>query len=487
MVKYSLETGENLFLEKSISKTKLPKEMRILKNFELFTLPEHAKIHMVGIGGISMSALAHMLMHLGYCVSGSDRTETEIVRKLAEAGVNISIGHSADAVDDPDLVCYTAAIHQDNPELVKARSLGIPVMERAELLGQLMQKYKFPVAIAGTHGKTTTTSMLSLVLLEANLDPSILVGGELSQIDGNYKIGKEDYLVFEACEYVESFLHFRPYYTIITNIEEDHLDYFTDINHIIASFRKFTRLNSPKGCIIVCSDDKNTETVVQNIKTKVLRYGIIGKNNDFYAENIRINESGKCEFAVFAYGKEVSRIELCVHGEHNVRNALGVFALAWELGIDAETIKRGLESFHGAKRRFETLGTVRDITVVDDYAHHPTEIKSSLKAAKSVAKGDVWCVFQPHTYSRTKAFAKEFAKALEMADHAIVTDVYPAREEYDGTIHSCDLVEIMDKGIYINDFGAIKRYILKEAKPGDMVITMGAGDISKLGHSLIEK
>ncbi len=458
-----------------------------MKNFQLSTLPQHSKIHMIGIGGISMSALAHMLMHLGYSISGSDRTETPIVQKLAAAGADITIGHNADAVCDHDLVCYTAAIHKDNPELVKARSLGIPVLERAELLGQMMNIYKFPIAVAGTHGKTTTTSMLSLVLLEANLDPSILVGGELSQINGNYKIGREEYLVFEACEYVESFLHFHPYYTIITNVEEDHLDYFTDINHIITAFKKFTRLNSSNGCIIVCSDDKNSEIVVQNIETKVLRYGLISKNNDFYAENIRVNELGRCEFTVFAYGKEVAKIELSVHGEHNVRNALGVFALAWELGIDAETIKRGLESFCGTKRRFETLGSVDGITVIDDYAHHPTEIESSLKAARAVAKGDVWCVFQPHTYSRTKAFTKEFAKALELADYPIVTDVYPAREKYDGTIHSCDLVELMDKGIYINDFGAIKRYILKNAKPGDMVITMGAGDIFKLGYSLIEK
>lgn len=458
-----------------------------MKNISLFELPENAYIHMVGIGGISMSALAFMLRHFGYTVSGSDRTETKITEHLADEGFKITIGHGADGISDPDLVCYTAAIPKDNPELVKARSLGIPVMERAELLGQLMKKFKFPVAVAGTHGKTTTTSMLSLVLIEAGLDPTILVGGELSQIGGNYKIGKEDYLVFEACEYVESFLHFNPFISVITNVEEDHLDYFTDINHIISAFEKFTRLNAPEGCIIVCSDDKNCETVVQNSDKKVVKYGIISKNNDFYGESIRITPEGRTEFDVYAYGEKVTSVALFMPGEHNVRNALGAFAAASILGIDPKTIKAGLESYMGTKRRFETLGTVQGITVVDDYAHHPTEIESCLKAARSAAKGDVWCVFQPHTYSRTKAFTADFARALSLADKTIVADVYPAREKYDGTIHSCDVVRLMENGVYMNDFGAIERYLLKNAKPGDMVITMGAGDIFKLGYSLVKE
>ncbi len=455
-----------------------------MKTVQLSNLPKNAYIHMVGIGGISMSALAHMLKYFGYHVSGSDRTETKITKQLANAGFKITIGHDTSAVSDPDLVCYTAAIAQDNPELVKARSLDIPIMERAELLGQLMKKYKFPVAVAGTHGKTTTTSMLSLVLLEAGLDPTILVGGELSQIGGNYKLGKEDYLVFEACEYVESFLHFNPFISIITNVEEDHLDYFTDINHIISAFEKFTRLNSPDGCIIVCSDDKNCLSVVQNSDKKVLKYGIISKNTDFYADNIHTDNHGRTVFDVYAYGKKTVQIALFIPGEHNVKNALGAFAAGWELGIDPDTIKRGLESYMGTKRRFENIGEVQGIKILDDYAHHPTEIESCLKAARTVAEGDVWCIFQPHTYSRTKAFTQAFAKALELADKSIVTDVYPAREEYDGTIHSCDVVQLMENGIYMNDFGAIERYILKNAKPGDVVITMGAGDIFKLGYKL---
>jgi UDP-N-acetylmuramate--alanine ligase len=350
-----------------------------------------------------------------------------------------------------------------------------------------MKLYKYPIAVAGTHGKTTTTSILSLILLEAGLDPTILVGGELPQIGGNYKIGTRDYLVFEACEYVESFLHFNPYMSIITNVEEDHMDYFSDLSHIITAFERFARLNSPLGCIIVCSDDKNTQTVVQNTKNRVVKYGIISRNNDFFADEIKINENGRTQMKVYAYGEYVTDIELSVHGDHNVRNALGAFAAAWELGIEAKAIKNGLESFGGTKRRFEHLGEVLGATVVDDYAHHPTEIFSTLKTAKTLAKGDVWCVFQPHTYSRTKAFLTQFADALSVADKVVIADVYPAREKYDGTIHSCDLAEKIQNVTYINDFGAIERYIKKNIRPGDMVITMGAGDIFKIGKSLVEE
>lgn len=455
-----------------------------MKENKLAGIPTNGYIHMIGIGGISMSALAHMLKFFGYRVSGSDRTETRIVQGLKAAGIEVCIGHNADAVCDPDLVCYTAAIPKDNPELVKARSLGIPVMERAELLGELMKLYKYPVAIAGTHGKTTTTSMLSLVLLEANLDPTILVGGELSQIGGNYKIGAKDYLVFEACEYVESFLHFNPYISVITNVEEDHLDYFSGISHIISAFERFARLNSPDGCIIVCSDDKNTMTVVQNIEKKVVKYGLISRNNDFFAENAHFNASGKTEVDVFEHGEFAIKLELSVHGDHNVLNALGAYAAARTLGIDAETAKRGLEAFGGTKRRFETLGEAHGFTVIDDYAHHPTEIKSTLETAKSIANGNVWCIFQPHTYSRTKAFLGEFAEALAIADRTIVADVYPAREKYDGTVHSCDLASLIPDSVYINDLSAIPKYVAQNAKPGDMVITMGAGDIFKVGYEL---
>lgn len=458
-----------------------------MKTIDFCHSVDSAHIHMVGIGGISMSALAHMLKFFGYEVSGSDRSETETTKKLAAAGINVKIGHNPDNITTQDLVCYTAAIPKDNPELVKARSLGIPLLERAELLGELMKRYKYPIAVAGTHGKTTTTAMLSLVLLEADLDPTVLVGGELSQIGGNYKIGSNDYLVFEACEYVESFLHFNPFISVITNVEEDHLDYFTDISHIISAFERFARLNSPLGCIIVCSDDKNTQTVVQNVKKRIVKYGIIGRNNDFFADNIYFTKTGKTHMSVFAFGEHVIDLELSVHGDHNVRNALGAFAAAWELGLGAEEIKRGLESFGGTKRRFEHLGKFNGVMVVDDYAHHPTEIRSTLETSKKLTNGKVWCIFQPHTYSRTKAFLPEFAKALDIADHVVLADIYSAREKYDGSIHSCDLAALLENSTYMNDFSAIENYVKKNARPGDLVITMGAGDIYKVGNALIEQ
>ena len=349
-----------------------------------------------------------------------------------------------------------------------------------------MKLYKCPIAVAGTHGKTTTTSMLSLVLLEASLNPTILVGGELEQIGGNFKIGSKDYLVLEACEYVESFLHFNPFMSIITNVEEDHLDYFTDISHIISAFESFARLNSPLGCIIVCSDDKNTQTVVQNIKNKIVKYGIFSRNNDFYAENIRLSTSGKTCLSVYAYGKHAIDLELSVHGNHNIQNALAAFAAAWELGISPEAIKRGLERFGGTKRRFEHLGSFKGVTIVDDYAHHPTEIRSTLETAKTLTNGRVWCIFQPHTYSRTKAFLNEFAEALSIADQAIIADIFAAREPHDSAIHSRDLAEKIENALYIDNFPAIEKYVRENARPGDLVITMGAGDIYKVGESLIK-
>ncbi len=460
--------------------------MKKLSETKLSALPENAYIHMVGIGGVSMSALAHILKFFNYRVSGSDRSESSLTKKLMQSGVDVFIGHAPENIANPDLVCYTAAIPENNPELVKARSLGIPTMERAELLGQIMKSYNFPIAIAGTHGKTTTTSMLSLILLSAETDPTILVGGELSQINGNYKIGGNEYLVFEACEYVESFLHFNPYISIITNVEEDHLDYFSDINHIISSFVKFARLNSPDGCIIVCSDDKNAMTVVQNIDKRVIKYGIIGTNNDFRADKIHINEKGQTEFDVYLHRKFFTKLKLNVHGMHNVYNALAALAAAWEIGIDAEHIQYGLESFGGTKRRFEVLGKIKGFTVIDDYAHHPTEIATTLSTAKEMSEGDVWCIFQPHTYTRTKAFLKDFVASLDIADKVIIADIYPAREKYDGSIHSCDLAISNKKFVYVNDFNAIKRYILDNAKENDTVITMGAGDIFKVGRFLVE-
>ncbi len=457
-----------------------------MKDFNIKDLAPGSHIHMIGIGGISMSAIAHILLSLGYRISGSDRTKTNLTDNLEKLGVSICEGQKAENITTPKLVCYTAAIAKDDPELLSAKGKGIPCLERAQLLGQLMTLYRYPLAIAGTHGKTTTTSMLSLILLSAKLDPTILVGGELSQIDGNFKIGTTDYLVCEACEYVESFLNFRPFLSIITNIEADHLDYFGNLSNIIASFKKFARLNSPLGHIIVCSDDKNTLSVVQNIKTNVLKYAINDKKADFVAENIRVNGNRGASFDVLLRGEKFVSLDMQVAGEHNILNALGALAAAYTLGIPKEAIVLGLESFCGTKRRFEKLGEFNGVTVIDDYAHHPTEIKATLKTVKEQGYNNVWCVFQPHTYSRTYTLFDEFKEVLPLADKLIIEDIYSAREKYDGKVHSCDLAAAIPKAIYMNDFKATVKYIKKNAKPGDVVMTIGAGDVFKIGKELVK-
>ena len=290
-----------------------------MQQFKISDLKPGSHIHMIGIGGISMSALAHMLIDFGFRVSGSDTKSSHLTDGLAAQGAEIFIGQSADNISTPDLVCYTAAISETNPELIAARSLPVPVIERAELLGALMELYQYPIAIAGTHGKTTTTSMMSLVLLEANTDPTILVGGELPQIGGNFRLGKRDYLSFEACEYVESFLHFKPFLSIITNVEEDHLDYFSDINHIISSFQKFASLTSPYGCIIVCSDDKHACEVVQNVDKKVIFYGLKTKNADYTATDIQIDPMGFPHFTVCRRGEPLWLLLMKSHWKRSSR------------------------------------------------------------------------------------------------------------------------------------------------------------------------
>lgn len=452
--------------------------------FTMSQLKPNSKIYMIGIGGISMSAIAHMLVDFGYRVSGSDAKSSHITDMLKGMGADVRIGQKADNIDDPDLVCYTAAISKTNPELVKARTLGVPVLERAELLGALMEYYKYPIAVAGTHGKTTTTSMLSLVLLAADTDPTILVGGELAQIGGNFRLGKRDYLALEACEYVESFLHFKPFLSIITNVEEDHLDYFSNINHIISSFRKFASLTSPHGCNIVCSDDKNVCQVVQNVDKKVVSYGLEDKNADYTAADIVTESDGSQKFSVCRHGEAIANIRLKVAGRHNILNALAVTAAADFLGLPMSAVERGLADFSGAKRRFEHIGSINGCDVVDDYAHHPTEIRETLAAARSMGYKKIWAVFQPHTYSRTRTLLDDFAQTLALVDHVLIADVYPARESYDGTIHSCDLAAKIRGAVYINDMKAIERYLKENVGKGELLITLGAGDVNKIGYDL---
>lgn len=446
-------------------------------------------IHFIGIGGISMSGLAEILITKGFKVSGSDNKESELTKTLSDEGATIYIGQRADNIkDDIDLVVYTAAIRKDNPEYMEVVSRNIPMLTRAELLGQLMRNYDLPIAVSGTHGKTTTTSMLSMILMDAELDPTISVGGILKEIGGNIRIGDSGYFITEACEYTNSFLSFFPKAACILNIEADHLDFFKDLDDIYSSFRRFAQLLPEDGTLVINHDITNLGKITDGLKCKVITFSLSDKSADYYAESITYDELGRASFT--ACGLEGNnKYELSVPGEHNIANALASIALCENLKIPYNSIKNGLKSFGGTDRRFELKGKLGGVTIVDDYAHHPTEIEATLKAARNYPSERVVCVFQPHTYSRTKAFFHEFADALCHADLVVLADIYAAREKDTLGVSSEDLMEeIRDKGTecyYFPSFDEIETFLLQNCIHGDLLITMGAGDIVKVGENLL--
>ena len=443
----------------------------------------HKYVHFIGIGGISMSALAHILLIRGYRVSGSDRTDSPIIDVLRKDGAEIFIGQSDKNITDPDLVVYTAAISDDNPELCAARNKGIETLERADFLGRLMLDYDMPISISGTHGKTTTTSMLTSVMLCAESDPTVLVGGELNLIGGNYRIGSRKYLVFEGCEYVDSFLKFNPYAAIILNIEADHLDYFSGIEQIKQSFNKFMKKVPKKGFVVINGDDPNVIEVSKGVECEIITYG---KNGEFSYENLDFDENGHGIFDVTHNGENLAKIHLSVGGTHNVSNALAVFAAAYRFGIDPETIARGISGFNGTKRRFEYKGEFNGAKVFDDYAHHPTEISATYDIAEKMPHNKIRVVFQPHTYSRTNALFDDFVKALSRFDDVIVTDIYAAREKNTIGISAKSIADKIENALYIPDFSEISEHLKATAEPNDIVITMGAGTITDLSKFLLD-
>ncbi|WP_058486516.1 UDP-N-acetylmuramate--L-alanine ligase [Defluviitalea phaphyphila] len=448
------------------------------------------KIHFIGIGGISMSGLAEILIKKGFKISGSDIKNSKIIRHLESLGVEFHLGHlSSNIKDDIDLVVYTAAVKEDNPELIEARKKNLKVIDRATLLGEIMRNYPYSIAVAGTHGKTTTTSMLSHILLQAKKDPTISVGGILDSIGGNIRTGNSDYFITEACEYYDSFLKFDPYIGVILNIEEDHLDYFKDINHIRNSFISFSKKISKNGALIINGDMENINDLLDEVNCKIITFGTDSNKVMWTANNISYDKKACGSFNLFYQGKNMGKVSLNVPGIHNIYNALAACAAAYFLDIDIEDIIKGLEKFTGAHQRFEIKGNLKGITIVDDYAHHPTEIKATLSVAKHYPHNTLWCVFQPHTYTRTKAFLKEFANALKEADKIILTDIYAAREKDLGEIHSKDLkkeLEKLNKEVYyFSDFETIENFLLEKCIPGDLLITMGAGDVNIIGEELL--
>lgn len=447
-------------------------------------------IHFIGIGGISMSGLAEILLKEGFQISGSDNKASELTAHLESLGCKIFIGQkSSNIQENCSLVVYTAAIHPDNPEFSAAKERGLPILSRAELLGQIMANYDTAIAVAGTHGKTTTTSMISSILLEADTDPTISVGGILPAIGGNIRVGHSKTFLTEACEYTNSFLHFFPTIGIILNIEEDHLDFFHDLEDIRHSFRRFAQLIPKDGLLIINRDIERYEEITEGLSCQVVTFGSDPKS-DYHASHISFDELAHDSFETAVQGVS-SSFRLSVPGEHNVSNALAAIALADYLHIPVETIQKGLSSFTGTDRRFQYKGQVNGFTIIDDYAHHPTEIRATLKTAANYPHREVWCVFQPHTYSRTKAFLSEFAKALSLADHVILADIYAARETDTLGIRSETLAAELEKlGTdvhYFPSFEEIEKFLLKKCLHGDLCITMGAGNVINIGENLLNR
>ncbi len=449
------------------------------------------RIYFIGIGGISMSGLAEILLSEGFTVSGSDRAPSDLTRMLEDRGVNVFYGQKKENLTkDIDLVVYTAAIKSDNPELLAAHKLNIPMLTRAELLGQMMKNYKTPVAVSGTHGKTTTTSMISQILLSAEADPTLSIGGIYRPIGGNIRVGASELFVTEACEYTNSFLSFFPKIGIILNIEEDHLDFFKDLADIRNSFHRFAQLLPADGTLIINGDIERCEELTEGLSCKVITYGL-SSGSDYSASQVTYDESGIPSFILSRQSGGERKFSLRVHGDHNILNALAAIALADLLGLSDEVIHAGLAAFTGTDRRFEYKGQVNGVNIIDDYAHHPTEIRATLSAAAQYPHRRLWCVFQPHTYTRTKAFLEEFASALSLADEIILADIYAAREKDTLGISSETLQEkIRSLGHschYFPTFEAIENYLLKNCTKDDLLITMGAGDVVKVGENLLQK
>lgn len=454
---------------------------------KLSDLNKDKRIHFVGVGGVSMSALAEIMISKGYKVSGSDINYCENIKKLENAGMKFIKGHYAENVTDAAAVVYTAAVHADNPEIAEARRLKLPLIRRSQLLGAIMAEYKISAAIAGTHGKTTVTSMLSYILEKNGFDPTILVGAELDIIGGNLKIGKSDYFVAEACEYQRSFLDFKPYCAAILNAEPDHMDYYKDADDYHSAFAEFITGISDDGFLVINGADDDLKKLAEKAKCRVYTFGM-GSGFDFEIKNITADEGGT-EYDLMCK-KGSCRVKLGVYGKHNVLNSAAALANAVLLGAEPQKAADALKSFHGADRRMEFKGRVNGAAVYDDYAHHPTEMAATLDAVSDMKHGRVICVFQPHTYSRTKAFFKEFAAAFKDIDEAVYTDIYAAREKDDGSVNS-EMLAKSARGMginarYIGKFEDIAEYIKDTAKSGDIVIIMGAGDIVKLTGMITE-
>ena len=441
-------------------------------------------IHFIGCGGSGTYPLIQILHSRGYAITGSDVEETKNTEAERALGVRVCIGHDAANVGNADLVVYSAAIHDDNPELQAARARGIKAVERSVMLGYISRTHAQSIGVAGTHGKTPTTSMISQILLAAKCDPTITVGGILKALDGNLRVGKSDFFLSEACEYTNSFLHFYPKYSIILNIEAEHLDFFKDIQDIRHSFHQFASNTREDGAIIINGDIPDYTEITAGLKPQVITFGL-SDSCTFHPADITFDEKACASFTAMKGQEALMKVTLHVPGMHNVSNALAAIAMADDLGLAADAVAKGLSDFGGADRRFQYKGCVDGVTIIDDYAHHPHEIEATLKTAQNYPHKTLWCIFQPHTYTRTKAFLPQFAEALSLAD------IYAARETDTLGISSEDIVKLLkEKGKeawYLPTFDEIEKFVMEHCTQGDLLITMGAGDVVNVGENLLAK
>ena len=454
-------------------------------------LKKYNHIHLIGIGGISMSAIAETLLNWNFKVTGSDSTSSEITNRLKEHGIEVTIGHDLKNSKLADLIVFSAAINDEDPEMILAKQNNIKTIGRGEFVGWLTSLYNESICVSGTHGKTTTTSMISVCFVEAQKDPTIQVGALLKNIGGNYRVGNSEYFILESCEYKANFLQFIPNTEIILNIDNDHLDFYKNLDNIIKAFRTFASIPDKSGCVIVNADDKNCFELKNVVRGNFISYGIENQNANYLAKELKFNNNGFPTFKVYKNNKFVEEIELSVAGIHNVSNALACFAVCDYYNIDSKTIKKALKLFTGANRRLEYKGSFSGISIFDDYGHHPTEILATSNAIKNKKYNKSWVVFQPHTYSRTKTHLDSFAKVLENFDNVIVVDIYAAREKNTIGISSKDLVDKINSNgknaVYIPDFIEVVKYIKENAKENDIVLTLGAGTVTNIGPMLLSE
>ena len=447
-------------------------------------LKEVKRIHFIGIGGSGMCPLAEILFNEGYELSGSDNNESDTLTRIKNMGIPVAMGQRAENIEGAEMIVYTAALLKDNPELVAAKNSGIPTFERADLLGAITRLYSDCYCVCGTHGKTTVSSMLTQIMIQCGKDPSAVIGGKLPLIQSSGRVGKTQNMVCEACEFKDHFLKLSPDVAVILNVDADHLEYFRNIENIIKSFNKFSNMTTK--ALIVNGDDANTLKAIEGVEGKDIIYFGLDKKNDFYAENIEMVHAF-AHFDAYKKGEKIGSVKLKVPGKHNVGNALAALAAADYNGIPLDEAIASLEQFGGACRRFEILAKTHGITIADDYAHHPAELKVTLEAAMQMDYNRVWAVFQPFTYSRTKELMDDFAEVLQIPDRCVMTEIMGSREVNTEGVYTSQLAEKIPGSVWFNTFEEVADYVLANAQDGDLIITLGCGDIYKAAKIMIKK